>query len=132
LKPEEMTPHLPIVLGPLMGVMNDTTNKSKNFTSLKTLAQEVLDLVKERVGPTVFFEAYNEARMRQEALRDERKQKKAFEAVLNPEKTAQRKIQRNLQKKDSRKRKIEQYTKAKPWKQVKRSKISNDHRQTED
>jgi len=128
LSPKDTLVYLPVMLPPLLRVINDVVTKTKEFGRMKTLAQEVLDLLQQRVGSTPFFEAYNAARIQQDHVRDERKKKKALDAVMNPEKTAQRKIQRNLQKKESRKRKVDMYMKSKPWKTtVKRARVSNDH-----
>lgn len=72
---------------------------------LKTTAIELQDLVQTKVGTTKFAHIYNQIRQSVLGLRRERKVARVLQASTNPEAAARRKIQRNVIKKDSRKRK---------------------------
>lgn len=72
---------------------------------LKATAVELQDLVQSKVGTTKFSLVYNQIRQSALTIRRKRKVDKALQATTNPEAAAKRKIQRNLIKKDSRKRK---------------------------
>lgn len=72
---------------------------------LKTTAIELQDLVQSKVGTTKFAHVYNQIRQSVLGLRRERKVARVLQATTNPEAAARRKIQRNVVKKESRKRK---------------------------
>ena len=72
---------------------------------LKTTAVELQDLVQAKVGTTKFSLMYNQIRQSALGIRRKRKVAKALQVTTNPEAAAKRKIQRNVIKKDSRKRK---------------------------
>jgi len=124
LQKEELEKYLVHILSPLFRVVHGPTLKNLEFNKLKKLAGEIMKLLQKIVGTTQYFQAYNHVRMSIQNIRQERKQKKVLEAVTNPEKAALRKLQKNAMKKQSRKRKIEQYQSEKPWKQVKKARIS--------
>ncbi|GAB1607823.1 small subunit processome component 20 homolog [Argonauta hians] len=75
--------------------------------ALKTLTQEVLDLLKKTVGSAVFSEKFAEAqKIRMERIAS-RKQRKAVEAVTRPDITYKRKLKQNVAKVAAKKRKVE-------------------------
>eukprot|EP00743_Colponemidia_sp_Colp-15_P008246 GILK01008947.1.p1 GENE.GILK01008947.1~~GILK01008947.1.p1 ORF type:complete len:260 (-),score=70.08 GILK01008947.1:159-908(-) len=77
------------------------------------LAQEVLDLIQRRVGPTIFLAAYSHVREAVTVLRNQRKMAERVEAVANPQKAAKRKLSRAVHKKESKKRKVEEVMRVK-------------------
>lgn len=72
---------------------------------LKTIAVELQDLVQSKVGTTKFSNVYNQIRQSVLGVQRERKVARATQVTTNPEAAAKRKLQRNVIKKDSRKRK---------------------------
>jgi U3 small nucleolar RNA-associated protein 20 len=79
---------------------------------LKELYEEVqnsLEFIKEKVGAASYFEIYSRIVEQVKNARIKRKQKKVFHTVLNPENSMKRKQQQNLRKKESKKRKVEQW-----------------------
>lgn len=72
---------------------------------LKTTAVELQDLVQSKIGTTKFSLVYNQIRQGALGIRRERKVARALQVTTNPEAAAKRKMQRNVIKKDSRKRK---------------------------
>lgn len=77
----------------------------RNSEELKTTATELQDLVQSKVGTTKFATVYNQIRQSALGVRRERKVARVLQASTHPEAAAKRKIQRNVIKKDSRKRK---------------------------
>ena len=78
---------------------------TKSTDELKATAIELQDLVQSKVGTTKFANVYNQIRQSVLGLRRERKTARVLQATTNPEAAAKRKMQRNVIKKDSRKRK---------------------------
>jgi U3 small nucleolar RNA-associated protein 20 len=72
---------------------------------LKTTAIELQDLIQAKVGVTKFLSVYSQIRRGVLEVRRERKVAKILQAATKPDAAAKRKIQRNVIKKDSRKRK---------------------------
>ncbi len=79
--------------------------------SLKTLANEVLGFVEEKIGGKVYFEKRAEVERHVANVRDERRKKQKVQAVVNPAAHAQRKIKENLAKRRVQKRKAEEFSK---------------------
>ncbi|CAM9927535.1 unnamed protein product, partial [Heterosigma akashiwo] len=71
------------------------------------LAQEVMELLEQKCGATFYLEIYTKVKKEFDDKRMEKKKAQATEAVKNPEKAAKRKIQRNLEKRENKKRKME-------------------------
>ncbi|KUF94614.1 hypothetical protein AM588_10007257 [Phytophthora nicotianae] len=72
------------------------------------LAQEVLQLLEQKLGATPFLEAYSFVQRKMAARRAARKLQRRTEAVSDPQRAAQRRMQKNEQKrrtKQMRKRK---------------------------
>jgi U3 small nucleolar RNA-associated protein 20 len=76
---------------------------------VRTLANEVLDMIKTKIGADVFLESYNSVRAGVLAQRHERKQARSIMAVVDPEAYAKRKVQQNLGKRDKRRKRNEGY-----------------------
>ncbi|TFK50804.1 hypothetical protein OE88DRAFT_1680621 [Heliocybe sulcata] len=93
------------ILTPLYRIVEDDTIRDPHMEELKTLATELQDLVREKVGTTAFANAYNKIRQGALHVRRERKTARAMLVTTNPEAAAKRKQGRNMNKKESRKRK---------------------------
>ena len=72
---------------------------------MKLTAIELQDMVRSKVGGSKFAEVYNSIRQGVLSVQRERKVARALQHSTNPETAAKRKIQRNVSKKGSRKRK---------------------------
>jgi U3 small nucleolar RNA-associated protein 20 len=86
-------------------LQTDTYNTATD--NLKTLATELQDLVQSKVGATAFSTVYSRIRQNAVTTRNERRVKRVLFAQQpeRAEAAAQRKIKKNVAKKDSRKRK---------------------------
>ncbi|KAG6830801.1 hypothetical protein H0H92_014650 [Tricholoma furcatifolium] len=93
------------VLTPLYRLLEEDTIRDSQMDELKTLATELQDLLQGKVGTTKFSTTYNQIRQSVLEVRRDRKTARATQAVANPEAAAKRKMQRNVIKKESRKRK---------------------------
>lgn len=74
---------------------------------MKTLAAEVMEVVKGRIGSVAFSLSYGEARKKVLAGRRERKRQRDVAVVTNPERAALLKRRKQQLKKERRKRKID-------------------------
>lgn len=72
---------------------------------IKATAIELQDLVQAKVGTTKFSQVYSQIRQKTLELQHNRKVARALLVTTNPEAAAKRKQQRNVIKKESRKRK---------------------------
>ncbi|KIM44053.1 hypothetical protein M413DRAFT_17908 [Hebeloma cylindrosporum] len=93
------------ILTPVYRLTEDDTIRDSQMEELKATAIELQDLVQSKVGTTKFANVYNQIRQSVLGLRRERKTARVLQATTNPEAAARRKMQRNVIKKDSRKRK---------------------------
>lgn len=113
--------HITDILKP---VAKELTDKPKsragreNESALKSLAQEVSELVKKVIGLEAFSQACSAVQQEIVVTRESRKRERALEAVVNPEKRAKRKVKKNLAKKESRKRKIQLLKHPAKWKKL--------------
>ncbi|KAH7929562.1 hypothetical protein BV22DRAFT_1191955 [Leucogyrophana mollusca] len=96
---------LPHILSPLYRIAEDDTIRDDHMDELKTLAAELQDLVQTKIGTTKFANAYNRIRQGVLSVRQDRRTARVTQATVNPEAAAKRKMQRNVVKKESRKRK---------------------------
>jgi hypothetical protein len=71
---------------------------------LKRLADEVMEVLKQRVGHTTFFQAYETVRSQVMELRRQRRAQRQRLPVVNPQLAAQQKIRRNRSKSKRRRR----------------------------
>ncbi|PIL29525.1 hypothetical protein GSI_08333 [Ganoderma sinense ZZ0214-1] len=93
------------ILNPVYRVIEDDTIRDPQMEELKTLAVELQDLVQTKVGTTKFSNVYNSIRQKVVSVRRERKAARAIQSTIDPAAAAKRRLQRNIVKKDSRKRK---------------------------
>ncbi|KAG1474631.1 hypothetical protein G6F56_000242 [Rhizopus delemar] len=103
---EELPPYLMPVIAPIYRTVNDEQNKEPEFVPLQQLGSEVLGLLQNKAGPTVYFAVYQRVRQQVLKVREERKSKQALLAVTNPTLAAKRKLdkkQKALQAKKKRK-----------------------------
>ncbi|RKP06477.1 hypothetical protein THASP1DRAFT_18449, partial [Thamnocephalis sphaerospora] len=103
---DELQPYLVPIISPVYRTVADETNKTEEFEPLRQLASELLEMVQKHVGSTVYFEAYTGIRKHAEEKRTERKSKRAFQAMVDPEAHAKRKLRKNEKKKELQKRKV--------------------------
>jgi len=89
------------ILSPILRIMDDEQAPE----DLKTLANEVQDMVQEYVGPVAFTRAYTHVKQTLMDKRRERKHSRLLETIANPERAAKRRTARNAGKHMSRKRK---------------------------
>ncbi|ORX41456.1 hypothetical protein BCR36DRAFT_339402 [Piromyces finnis] len=100
--------YLPVMISSLYRSVQDVTNTDND--KVKTLAQEVLDLLQKRAGVKAFLEVYNSVHKHVQEVRKERHNKRVVQSIIDPEASARRKVQKNEMKKAGRKRKIEAIT----------------------
>ncbi|KAG1882502.1 armadillo-type protein [Suillus subluteus] len=96
---------LPHILTPVYRITEDDTIRDAGMEELKVTATELLDLLQNKVGTTVFANTYNRIRQGATSIQQERRVARATKATTNPEAAAKRKLARNAGKKESRKRK---------------------------
>ncbi|KIM31383.1 hypothetical protein M408DRAFT_7156 [Serendipita vermifera MAFF 305830] len=101
------------ILTPVYRLSEDDTIRDSNMDELKTVAQELQDLVQSKVGVTKFTAIYGQIRQGTLAIRRERKAARAMTVASNPQVAAKRQIQRNVAKRESRKRKLHAIKEAK-------------------
>ncbi|KAI0764301.1 armadillo-type protein [Trametes elegans] len=93
------------ILSPLYRVVEDDTIRDPQMDDLKALAIELQDLVQSKVGTTKFANVYNGIRQKVLSVRRERRTARVVQNTTNPVAAAKRKLQRNVTKKEGRKRK---------------------------
>ncbi|KAG2102831.1 armadillo-type protein [Suillus discolor] len=93
------------ILTPVYRITEDDTIRDAGMEELKVTATELLDLLQNKVGTTVFANTYNRIRQGASSIQQERRVARATKATTNPEAAAKRKLARNVGKKESRKRK---------------------------
>ncbi|XP_041354948.1 small subunit processome component 20 homolog [Gigantopelta aegis] len=116
LDSECLTDILHIILPPLQREITRLTEDS----CLKTLAQEVINLLKKTVGVEDFTKVFISVQQSRSARKETRKRHRAIEAVSNPEIAARKRLKKNLQKKEAKKRKIDRKN---PSKKIKRKRL---------
>ncbi|KAK0463186.1 armadillo-type protein [Desarmillaria tabescens] len=127
LEPKRLEMFLVHILSPVYRIIEDDTIRDQQMGTslysylfdakltsvldeLKTLATELQDLVQSRVGPGAFSAIYNQIRQGVLGVRRERKAVRALQVATNPEMASKRKLQKNIMKKDSRKRKGDMFS----------------------
>ncbi|KAI9478566.1 MAG: hypothetical protein EXX96DRAFT_601338 [Benjaminiella poitrasii] len=89
---EELPPYLMPVIAPIYRTVDDEQNKAEGFESLKQLGIEILNLLQNKAGPTVYFAVYQRVRQQVLKLRQDRKANKAVLAITNPSLAAKRRL----------------------------------------
>jgi len=105
MEPSQLSKFLNHILSPVYRIVEDDTIKDSHMEELKTLAVELQEILQTKVGTTTFANAYNQIRQGVLGVQRERKTARAVQATNNPAVAAKRKMQRNVSKKESRKRK---------------------------
>ncbi|OBZ65821.1 U3 small nucleolar RNA-associated protein 20 [Grifola frondosa] len=101
------------ILSPIYRITEDDTIRDPQMDELKTLAVELQDLVQSKVGTTKFANVYNRIRQNVLSVQRERRTSRVMLGTTNPEAAAKRKLQRNIMKKEGRKRKTQSFTDSK-------------------
>ncbi|KIJ51368.1 hypothetical protein M422DRAFT_203512 [Sphaerobolus stellatus SS14] len=104
MEPSSLEKFLVHMLNPVYRYIDDDTIRDTAMDDLRTLAQELTDLIQEKVGTTKFGEVYNAIRQNIATIRRERRTDRVVLATKDPQAAARRKIVRNQIKKNSRAR----------------------------
>ncbi|QRW25279.1 U3 snoRNP protein Utp20 [Rhizoctonia solani] len=104
---------LPHILAPVYRIAEEETIKDTELDDLKTLTHELQALLQQRTGTTAFANAYSRIRQGVVRVRRERKIQRATQAATHPEAAARRRLQRNITKKEGKKRKDRAFADAK-------------------
>ncbi|CAE6491084.1 unnamed protein product [Rhizoctonia solani] len=104
---------LPHILAPVYRIAEEDTIKDTELDDLKTLTHELQALLQQRTGTTAFANAYSRIRQGVVRVRRERKIQRATQAATHPEVAARRRLQRNIAKKEGKKRKDRSFADAK-------------------
>ncbi|KAL7754393.1 U3 snoRNP protein [Sorochytrium milnesiophthora] len=113
------------ILAALHRIDNEESIKQKEADDLRTLSREVIDMIRKKIGTTVFYERYQRVQAEVTKTRQGRRQRRAFEAVAQPELAAQRKLKKNEHKKEIRKRKAQTVAATRVQYSVKKSKTQH-------
>ncbi|EJF56189.1 hypothetical protein DICSQDRAFT_71986 [Dichomitus squalens LYAD-421 SS1] len=97
------------ILNPVYRIVEDDTVRDPQMEELKTLAVELQDLVQTKVGTSRFSNVYNGIRQQVLSVRRDRKAARVIQSTTDPVVAAKRRLQRNAAKKQSRKRKNEEF-----------------------
>lgn len=76
---------------------------SDGINDLKTLAQEAMTMLENKVGTTEYLQGYSRVRQLVADRRAERKKRRAVQAVAAPDIYARKKIRKNERKREKRK-----------------------------
>lgn len=102
---DKVKPYLPVIIAPLFRELNSTY--AEQDPSLKTLSQEIIELLKKLVGLESFSLAFASVQKQANEKRALRKKRKALEFVTNPDIAAKKKLKKHKNKSEAKKRKIE-------------------------
>ncbi|XP_041442196.1 small subunit processome component 20 homolog isoform X2 [Xenopus laevis] len=102
---ERLEPFLQTIITPLFRELNSTY--AEQDPTLKNLAQEIIDLLKNLIGREEFSIAFAAVQKQANQKRVMRKKHKALQAVANPEVAAKKKLKKHKNKIEAKKRKIE-------------------------
>ncbi|KAI8801037.1 hypothetical protein BJ742DRAFT_716305 [Cladochytrium replicatum] len=111
LPPEALLPYVEPMVRTLYRTVNDET--ARGMDDVKTLGQDVMNLIKKQVGVDKYLAVYNSVHLAVKIVRRERKLKRTIMAVTDPERRAKRKIQKNEMKKAGRQRTVDEHRKRK-------------------
>ncbi|XP_078326712.1 small subunit processome component 20 homolog isoform X1 [Crassostrea virginica] len=102
---------LPSVVPIMMPALQRETNENNPNTdpALKSLAQEVLDILRKILGVETYTQLFAKTHKEQFDRKETRKRKEAVEAVSNPQHAAKKKMKKNLAKREAKKRKLEEF-----------------------
>ena len=111
LSVDQLSSLLHALLGPIVRASEDMSGKV--HLAVKELAAEALQLVQRKADPPAFVAAYTKVKEAQRVARRERKQREALEAVYDPAGAAQKRMAKNLGKRNAKKRKLQESKRAK-------------------
>jgi len=108
MEPQDGALYLLHALNPLYRVaeMSDYY-KDSDAVTLKSFANEVIEIIQNKVGAALFVPVYDHVRKQVLGIRQQRKNKRKVEAISNPERFALKKVAKNLKKRDRRKQHID-------------------------
>ncbi|KAJ1345001.1 hypothetical protein BSLG_000516 [Batrachochytrium salamandrivorans] len=104
-------PYYMCMISTLYRMANDETAKGAAAEELQLLAREVMEMFQKQLGTTPYLDMYNEVHLKVQQVQRDRRTKRSVQAVVDPEARAKRRIQKNVMKRVSRKRKAEDYSK---------------------
>ncbi|CAH2277583.1 small subunit processome component 20 homolog [Pelobates cultripes] len=102
---ERVEQFLPTIITPLFRELS--SSYSEQDSTLKNLAQEIIDLLKNLVGLEQFSLLFSAVQKQANQKRAMRKKQKALQAVANPDIAAKKKLKKHKNKIEAKKRKIE-------------------------
>ncbi|XP_038143159.1 small subunit processome component 20 homolog [Cyprinodon tularosa] len=102
---ERLGPYLSTIITPLYRELDSTY--AEQDPTLKNLAQELIELLKKRVGLERFSLAFSAVQREFSQRRAARKRHRAMQAVANPDIAAKKKLKKHRNKIEAKKRKIE-------------------------
>lgn len=104
---DELIPLAPTMIMPLYNLIDSPENDL--IKDLKVLAQEVLEMLQDRMGVTAYGQAYSGVRELVQERRRDRKHKRSIQQVADPERAAVKKIKKHERKKVVRKEKAAEH-----------------------
>ncbi|KAI8994575.1 armadillo-type protein [Pilobolus umbonatus] len=105
MTPDQLPPYLMPVIAPIYRTVHEE-NKAEGFDELKQLGNEVLGLLQNKAGPSVYFAVYQRVRQQVLKAREDRKSKDAILAVSNPTLAAKRKLNRSAKSSANKKKRV--------------------------
>ncbi|CAB1414302.1 unnamed protein product [Pleuronectes platessa] len=102
---DRLGPYLTTIISPLYRELDSTY--AEQDPTLKNLAQELIELMKRKVGLGKFSLAFSAVQKEFTQRRVARKRHRAMQAVANPDIAAKKKIKKHKNKIEAKKRKIE-------------------------
>eukprot|EP01134_Creolimax_fragrantissima_P003199 CFRG3199T1 len=100
---QTLKPLLTTIILPVVSVNEDR----RETEEIRVLAVELSEMLTKKVGPTEYMTAHSQVSRHQNNLRQERRKRRAFEAVVNPAKRQEKREKTNERRKENNKRKID-------------------------
>eukprot|EP00897_Mesotaenium_endlicherianum_P002352 jgi/Mesen1/2144/ME000152S01235 len=105
---QHMAPYVPLVLVPIFRIVEGVAGKTVP-EDLKQLGEEVMAHIREAVGVSTFVHMYNAARRDVRAQRETRKTAEKISALVDPERSAQKKRRLTEKRQATKRKKVEAY-----------------------
>ncbi|KAJ8331227.1 U3 snoRNP protein [Batrachochytrium dendrobatidis] len=110
--PKEVShPYYMCMISTLYRSAKNDTAKGPAAEEIHQLALEVMNMFQKQLGTTAYIDMYNTVHLSVEKVRRDRRTQKSIQAVVDPEASSRRRIQKNVMKQASRKRKSEEHSK---------------------
>nr|KAJ3422654.1 U3 snoRNP protein [Polyrhizophydium stewartii] len=103
-------PYYLSMVGALYRVAKDETAKGPVADELKQLALEVMAMFETQLGKAEYLDIYTKVHQQVLAVRQERRVQRSILAVADPAASAKRRTQKNLAKRNSRKRRADEFS----------------------